>query len=87
MKDVIPVTGAWFRGRVQLKGIPVVKAEVLEQQNNVVLGYNPEAYSKKPGASLVVQWLHLNAPNTGGHVQALAGELHATTKTQCSQRN
>lgn len=37
--------------RAQLKGIPVVKAEQLEQQENVVLGYNPEASDKNPGAS------------------------------------
>ena len=83
-----PSGGGMAQGhRAQLKGIPVVKAEQLEQQDNVILGYNHEASDKNPGASLVVQRLSLRAPNTGDHVQALAGELHAATKTQRSQIN
>lgn len=38
-----PHDGGTAQGhRVQLRGIPVVKAEQLEPQNNVVLGYKPE---------------------------------------------
>lgn len=55
-----PRDGGMAQGhRAQLKGIPVVKAEELEQQNNVILGYNPKTYSKNS------QWLRLGAPNTG----------------------
>lgn len=38
-----PHDGGTAQGhRVQLRGIPVVKAEQLEPQNNVVLGYKPK---------------------------------------------
>lgn len=61
-----PRDGGTAQGhRVQLRGIPVVKAEQLEPQKNVVLGYKPQEYNKNPGPFLLVQWLSLNAPNTG----------------------